>query len=127
MEQYAPIIFFILWLFLVMLMTYYHSKPSKKIVEKYGQPIKHICGCKGLYSLPTRTFNSTVFIDIYDDFLVILVNNKEIVLNKEYKQFEIYGSIMNSVFEIDNNDKKLQICIFGKDAKYLKDFFDILK
>ena len=124
MQQYIIHITFIIWIILVILSIYFCGKPNKKIIDKYGNPIKHICGHKCFNSMPVRSFNNTIFIDIYKDFLVISVGNEEIILNKDFQQFKIYGSYTRSVFEIDYNNKILQICIFAKEAKMLEKWFE---
>ena len=96
-----------------------YAKPLKKIVDKYGLPLNHFATQKAWNSLPIR--GSRIDIDFYTDFLVITVEKaKEIVLKKDFKDYQIYGSFLNSVFEIND----VQICLSNKQRKLLDDFFE---
>ena len=63
---------------------------------------------------------------IYSDFIILLDGGKEYFLDKEFKNFKLYGSILIKIFEIDiENGKTLQININQKQENVLKEFFQI--
>lgn len=95
------IIVICIFLFILALSINDCAKPIKRIVDKYGQPLRHFVAQKEWNSLPIR--GSRVNIDFYLDFLVLTVEKtKEIVLKKDFKNYQIYGSFLYSVFEIDD-------------------------
>ena len=52
---------------------------------------------------------------------ISLEKQKEIVLKKDFKDYQTYGSFLYSIFEINN----LQIYIDKKERKLFEEFFDI--
>lgn len=61
---------------------------------------------------------------IYSDFIILLDGRKEYFLDRAFKNFKLYGSILIKIFEIDiGQGKTLQININLKQEKLLKEFF----
>ena len=115
MQTFIFIIF--IFIFLAALSIHSYSTPQKRVTEKYGQPLKHYATQKGWNGLPIR--GSRIDIDFYSDFIIITEHTKEIILKKDFKDYKIYGSYLNSVFKINN----LQICINNRLRNDFEEFF----
>lgn len=100
------------------------TKPNGRVIKKYGKPIKYFSNKKCWNSVPMR--GTSVGLYIYSDFIILLDGGKEYFLDKEFKNFKLYGSILIKIFEIDiENGKTLQININQKQENVLKEFFRI--
>ena len=100
------------------------TKPNGRIIKKYGKPIKYFSNKKCFNTVPMR--GTSVGMYIYSDFIILLDGGKEYFLDKEFKNFKLYGSILIKIFEIDiENGKTLQININQKQENVLKEFFRI--
>lgn len=98
------------------------TKPNGKIIKKYGKPLKYFSNKKCWNSVPMR--GTSIGLYIYSDFIILLDGGKEYFLDKEFKNFKLYGSILIKIFEIDiENGKTLQININQKQENVLKEFF----
>lgn len=117
------VIFLILWVALVIFILTRGCKPSKSVIKKYGQPLEHFSTCRCWKTLPIRG-GTNVEMDFYSEFIVISEFCTEIVLNKSFKGFKFYKSLLYSVFEVERQTGTLQMCITRKQEKLLRDFFD---
>ena len=100
------------------------TKPNGRVIKKYGKPIKYFSNKKCFNTVPMR--GTSVGMYIYSDFIILLDGGKEYFLDKEFKNFKLYGSILIKIFEIDiENRKTLQININQKQENVLKEFFRI--
>lgn len=100
------------------------TKPNGRVIKKYGKPIKYFSNKKCFNTVPMR--GTSVGMYIYSDFIILLDGGKEYFLDKEFKNFKFYGSILIKIFEIDiENGKTLQININQKQENVLKEFFRI--
>ena len=100
------------------------TKPNGRVIKKYGKPIKYFSNKKCFNTVPMRC--TSVGMYIYSDFIILLDGGKEYFLDKEFKNFKLYGSILIKIFEIDiENGKTLQININQKQENVLKEFFRI--
>lgn len=100
------------------------TKPNGRVIKKYGKPIKYFSNKKCFNTVPMR--GTSVGMYIYSDFIILLDGGKEYFLDKEFKNFKLYGSILIKIFEIDiENGKTLQININHKQENVLKEFFRI--
>lgn len=77
--NFIPIII-VIWILVLILSLYYWSKPSKFIVEKYGQPIYHFSSQKCWKTMPIR--GSRINMDFYTGFIVISEGKKDWILSK---------------------------------------------
>jgi len=101
-------------------------KPSKKVIEKYGQPFAHFSTTKCWNGLPLRgMLAQAIDMDFYPEFIVISGFDEEIVLTKESKNVGLYGGFINPVFEVQLTNGVAQCSITYKQKKLIKDFFDI--
>ncbi len=100
------------------------TKPNGRIIKKYGKPIKYFSNKKCFNTVPLR--GTSVGMYIYSDFIILLDGGKEYFLDKAFKNFKLYGTILIKIFEIDiENGKTLQININQKQENILKEFFKI--
>ena len=100
------------------------TKPNGRVIKKYGKPIKYFSNKKCFNTVPLR--GTSVGMYIYPDFIILLDGGKEYFLDKTFKNFKLYGTILIKIFEIDiENGKTLQININQKQEKMLKEFFEI--
>ena len=100
------------------------TKPNSRIIKKYGKPIKYFSNKKCFNTVPLR--GTSVGMYIYPDFIILLDGGKEYFLDKAFKNFKLYGTILIKIFEIDiENGKTLQININQKQENILKEFFEI--
>ena len=100
------------------------TKPNGRVIKKYGKPIKYFSNKKCFNTVPMR--GTSVGMYIYSDFIILLDGGKEYFLDKKFKNFKLYGSILIKIFEIDiENGKTLQININQKQENVLKEFFRI--
>lgn len=100
------------------------TKPNGRIIKKYGKPIKYFSNKKCFNTVPLR--GTSVGMYIYSDFIILLDGRKEYFLDKAFKNFKLYGTILIKIFEIDiENGKTLQININQKQENILKEFFKI--
>ena len=100
------------------------TKPNGRVIKKYGKPIKYFSNKKCFNTVPMR--GTSVGMYIYSDFIILLDGGKEYFLDKEFKNFKLYGTILIKIFEIDiENGKTLQININQKQENVLKEFFRI--
>ena len=114
---------FILFLVLVSIQLI-STKPNGRIIKKYGKPIKYFSNKKCFNTVPLR--GTSVGMYIYSDFIILLDGRKEYFLDKAFKNFKLYGTILIKIFEIDiENGKTLQININQKQENILKEFFEI--
>lgn len=100
------------------------TKPNGRVIKKYGKPIKYFSNKKCFNTVPMR--GTSVGMYIYSDFIILLDGGKEYFLDKEFKNFKLYGSIFIKIFEIDiSQGKTLQININLQQEKLLKEFFGL--
>ena len=100
------------------------TKPNGRVIKKYGKPIKYFSNKKCFNTVPLR--GTSVGMYIYSDFIILLDGRKEYFLDKAFKNFKLYGTILIKIFEIDiENGKTLQININQKQENILKEFFKI--
>ena len=116
----VPFICFIVWVSIQFIST----KPNSGIIKKYGKPIRYFSNRKCWNTVPIR--GTSIGIYIYSNFIILLDNGQEYFLDKTFKNFKMYGSILVKIFEIDiGNSKTLQIKISLQQEKLLKEFFGI--
>lgn len=120
--NFVPIIV-IFWVVAFVLLLYIFSKPDKSIIKKYGKPIHHFYSQKCRSTVPIR--GDIIAMDFYSDFIVISENESEWIINKDFKEYEFYGSYWTLVFEFKSNDQIIQMLITRKQKKLLYEFFDI--
>lgn len=120
--NFIPIII-IIWVIAFILSLYYSSKPSKFVIEKYGQPIHHFSSQKCSKTIPIK--GTLVEMDFFSDFIVISEGKNEWIINKDFKDYNFYGSYLTLVFEIEINEQKVQILLTIKQKKLLYEFFNI--
>ena len=102
------------------------SKPSKKVVEKYGQPIAHFSTTKCWNGLPMRGLSAqAIDMDFYSGFVVVSGFDEEIILTKESKNVGLYGGLFNPVFEVQLSNTVAQCSVTYKQRNLIKDFLDI--
>ena len=117
------LIVIVVWLVLLILTVCIRQKPTKSIVERYGQPIHHFSSQKCWKTLRIR--GSRIDMDFYSDFIVISDEKNEWIIDKDFEDYEFYGShLINSVFEIKVDDETVQMTLTQKQKKLLYDFFD---
>ena len=75
------------------------TKPNGRVIKKYGKPIKYFSNKKCFNTVPMR--GTSVGMYIYSDFIILLDGGKEYFLDKEFKNFKLYGSILIKIFEIE--------------------------
>ena len=121
LSSYTPIIVFLLWFLIVCFIYYKNTRPSAKILRKYGKPQAHFASKECWHSIPVNKGN-TVFMDIYPEFVVVSKGKKEFVFDRSFNDFEFLGSYLTLVFEIDTPDFKLQMTLTRKQKKMLQDF-----
>ena len=115
-----PLILFLVLVSIQLIST----KPNGRIIKKYGKPIKYFSNKKCFNTVPLR--GTSVGMYIYSDFIILLDGRKEYFLDKAFKNFKLYGTILIKIFEIDiENGKTLQININQKQENILKEFFEI--
>lgn len=115
-----PLILFLVLVSIQLIST----KPNGRIIKKYGKPIKYFSNKKCFNTVPLR--GTSVGMYIYSDFIILLDGRKEYFLDKAFKNFKLYGTILIKIFEIDiENGKTLQININQKQENILKEFFKI--
>lgn len=120
--NFIPIII-VIWVFAIILSLYYWSKPSKFIVEKYGQPTYHFSSKKCWKTMPIR--GTRIDMDFYTGFIVISEGKKDWILSKDFKNYNFYGTYLTLVFEIEVNEQKIQILLTRRQKKLLCEFLGI--
>lgn len=73
---------FILLLVLCSIIVFYYKNKKQKILDKYGVPINLLFLSTYNLSFRISAINPT-FIAIYDNKLIIIIGNEEILINKE--------------------------------------------
>ena len=100
------------------------TKASDKIIKQYGKPIAYFATQKCWNTVPIR--GTSVRMYIYSDFIIVSDNGKDYFLDKSFKDFKLYGSILIKIFEVKVSEiKTLQINITWKQYGMLKDFFGV--
>ena len=100
------------------------TKPNGKIIKQYGKPIAYFSTQKCWNTVPVR--GTSVRMYIYPDFIIVSDNGKDYFLDKSFKDFKLYGSILIKIFEVKVSEiKTLQINITWKQYGMLKDFFGV--
>lgn len=107
-----------------------HYQPKKHILEKYGKPSYHFTTCMAIYSLPFSKGGPHIDLDVFDEFIVVSICKRfskpqEIIIDKNFKDYEIYGSVFCSIWEIKSKDINIQICLGLKSRKTIEDFFKL--
>ena len=74
------------------------TKPNGRIIKKYGKPIKYFSNKKCFNTVPLR--GTSVGMYIYSDFIILLDGGKEYFLDKAFKNFKLYGTILIKIFEM---------------------------
>ena len=121
LSSYTPIIVFSLWFLIVCFIYYKNSRPSAKILRKYGKPQAHFASQTCWHSIPVNK-SKTVFMDMYPGFVVVTYGKKEFVFDSKFNDYQFLGSYLTLVFEIDAPDFKLQMTLSRKQRKMLMDF-----
>lgn len=106
--NFIPVIIAI-WLISFILSLCIFSKPNKSIIKKYGKPQYHFYSQKCWKTMPIR--GTRVTMDFYSDFIVIAESKNEWIINKNFKEYEFYGSYWTLVFEIRVNEQIVQMLI----------------
>lgn len=100
------------------------TKPSGKVVKQYGKPLACFSTMKCWNTLPIR--HTSVRMYIYPDFIIVSDNGKDYFLDKSFKDFKLYGSILIKIFEVKVSEiKTLQINVTWKQDKMLREFFGV--
>lgn len=100
------------------------TKASAKIIKQYGKPIAYFATQKCWNTVPIR--GTSVRMYIYPDFIIVSDNGKDYFLDKSFKDFKLYGSILIKIFEVKVSEiKTLQINVTWKQYGMLKDFFGV--
>ena len=97
------------------------TKASAKII---GKPIAYFATQKCWNTVPIR--GTSVRMYIYPDFIIVSDNGKDYFLDKSFKDFKLYGSILIKIFEVKvSKIKTIQINVTWKQYGMLKDFFGV--
>lgn len=100
------------------------TKASTKIIKQYGKPIAYFATQKCWKTVPVR--GTSVRMYIYPDFIIISDSGKDYFLDKSFKDFKLYGTILIKIFEVKVSEiKTLQINLTGKQYKMLREFFGV--
>lgn len=100
------------------------TKASAKIIKQYGKPIAYFATQKCWNTVPIR--GTSVRMYIYPDFIIVSDNGKDYFLDKSFKDFKLYGSILIKIFEVKvSKIKTIQINVTWKQYGMLKDFFGV--
>lgn len=100
------------------------TKASAKIIKQYGKPIAYFATQKCWNTVPIR--GTSVRMCIYPDFIIVSDNGKDYFLDKSFKDFKLYGSILIKIFEVKvSKIKTIQINVTWKQYGMLKDFFGV--
>lgn len=100
------------------------TKASAKIIKQYGKPIAYFATQKCWNTVPIR--GTSVRMYIYPDFIIVSDNGKDYFLDKSFKDFKLYGSILIKIFEVKVSEiKTLQINVTWKQDKMLREFFGV--
>lgn len=100
------------------------TKASTKIIKQYGKPIAYFATQKCWNTVPIR--GTSVRMYIYPDFIIVSDNGKDYFLDKSFKDFKLYGSILIKIFEVKvSKIKTIQINVTWKQYGMLKDFFGV--
>ncbi len=115
--------FFIGFVFVVAIFLV-STKASAKIIKQYGKPIAYFATQKCWNTVPIR--GTSVRMYIYPDFIIVSDNGKDYFLDKSFKDFKLYGSILIKIFEVKvSKIKTIQINVTWKQYGMLKDFFGV--
>ena len=111
--------------FVIMATIFFVStKASTKIIKQYGKPIAYFATQKCWKTVPVR--GTSVRMYIYPDFIIISDSGKDYFLDKSFKDFKLYGTILIKIFEVKVSEiKTLQINLTGKQYKMLREFFGV--
>lgn len=111
--------------FVIMVTIFFVStKASAKIIKQYGKPIAYFATQKCWNTVPIR--GTSVRMYIYPDFIIVSDNGKDYFLDKSFKDFKLYGSILIKIFEVKvSKIKTIQINVTWKQYGMLKDFFGV--
>lgn len=100
------------------------TKASAKIMKQYGKPIAYFATQKCWNTVPIR--GTSVRMYIYPDFIIVSDNGKDYFLDKSFKDFKLYGSVLIKIFEVKvSKIKTIQINVTWKQYGMLKDFFGV--
>ncbi len=100
------------------------TKASDKIIKQYGKPIAYFATQKCWNTVPIRGISVRMY--IYSDFIIVSDNGKDYFLDKSFKDFKLYGSILIKIFEVKvSKIKTIQINVTWKQYGMLKDFFGV--
>ena len=100
------------------------TKASAKIIKQYGKPIAYFATQKCWNTVPIR--GTSVRMYIYPDFIIVSDNGKDYFLDKSFKDFKLYWSILIKIFEVKVSEiKTLQINVTWKQDKMLREFFGV--
>ena len=116
----APFVGFVIMATIFLVST----KASTKIIKQYGKPIAYFATQKCWNTVPIR--GTSVRMYIYPDFIIVSDNGKDYFLDKSFKDFKLYGSILIKIFEVKvSKIKTIQINVTWKQYGMLKDFFGV--
>ena len=100
------------------------TKASSKIIKQYGKPLAYFATQKCWKTVPVR--GTSVRMYIYPGFIIVSDNGKDYFLDKSFKDFKLYGSILIKIFEVKVSEiKTLQINVTWKQDRMLREFFGV--
>ncbi len=109
-----------IWIIVVLLTIL----PHVKIIKQYGKPLAYFDTQKCWKTVPVR--GTSVRMYIYPNFIIVSDNGKDYFLDKSFKDFKLYGTVLIKIFEVKVSEiKTLQINLTGKQYKMLIEFFGV--
>lgn len=112
--------FAVIWV----LLAVFAILPYVKIIKQYGKPLEYFATRKCWKTVPVR--GTCVRMYIYPDFIIVSDNGKDYFLDKSFKDFKLYGTVLIKIFEVKVSEiKTLQINVTYKQYGMLRDFFGI--
>ena len=113
-----------LWFIIFATIALLSTKPSGKLIKQYGKPLAYFATQKCWNTVPIR--GTSVRMYIYPDFIIVSDNGKDYFLDKSFKDFKLYGSILIKIFEVKVSEiKTLQINVSLKQDRMLREFFGV--
>lgn len=100
------------------------TKASSKIIKQYGKPLAYFATRKCWKTVPVR--GTCVRMYIYPDFIIVSDNGKDYFLDKSFKDFKLYGTVLVKIFEVKVSEiKTIQINVTWKQYSMLREFFGV--
>ncbi len=113
-----------LWFIIFATIALLSTKPSGKLIKQYGKPLAYFATQKCWNTVPVR--GTSVRMYFYPDFIIVSDNGKDYFLDKSFKDFKLYGSILIKIFEVKVSEiKTLQINVSLKQDRMLREFFGV--